>query len=292
MKKPRMTSKQIGTLAVDQVYFLLGSLSFAASINLFALPNHIAQSGFSGLSVIVHELFGLPVGMVNLALNIPLFILAFILLGWKFVSKTIWATIELSVVIDLMAKFVTWNYTQDRLLATFCCGALRGFGLALILMRGTTSGGTDIIGWLVRKRWPHISLGRAILAAESLVVLTSAWVFRDISAALYAVIMIFINTKVIDSMLYGLNNGKVFYIFSQDKAEEIARAIIDRVGRGVTLLPGKGVYTGQKREMILCVVHRGEVSPLRRLIKEMDPNSFMVMAEAQEVFGQGFAKDE
>ena len=283
-----LTAKKAGKFAVDQVYYLVGCVCFAASINLFAVPNKIAQAGVSGLAVIANQLFGFPVGMANLAFNVPLLVAALAVLGWRFVSKTLFVTLELSLVIDLMARNVSWTYTGDRLLATVICGALHGFGLALVFLRGATSGGTDIIGWLVRKRRPHISLGSIMRIAYVFVILANAAVFRDINAALYAAISVFISTKVIDSMLYGQNTGKMFYIFSQDKAEDISGEIIRRLGRGVTILPGKGMYTGEDRELILCVVHRNQVSPLRHLVKELDPNSFLVIAEAQEVFGQGF----
>ena len=292
MKKRLITPKKLGTLAVDQLCYLLGCLSFAASINMFAVPNKIAQAGVSGLAVIVNQLFGLPVGLANLAFNVPLLIAAFAVFGWRFTSKTLFVTLELSLVIDLMARFVPWTYTEDRLLATIFCGVLHGFGLALVFLRGATSGGTDIIGWLVRKRWPHISLGNIMRVAYVAVILANAAVFRDINAALYAAISVFIGTKVIDAMLYGQNTGKMFYIFSQNKAEEISREIISRLGRGVTIIPGKGMYTGEARELVLCVVHRNQVSALRGLLKEIDPKSFLVIAEAQEVFGQGFSNAE
>ena len=285
-KKP--TARQLGGLALDQAYYLVGCLSFAASVNMFALPNKIAQSGFSGMAVIAHTLFGfLPVGAVNFALNIPLLVLALIFFGWRFVSKTLWVTAELSLVIDLMARFLPFAYSGDRLLAAVFCGALRGFGTALIFMREATGGGTDIVGWLVRRRWPTISLGRVILAAEVAVVVASAVVFREIESALYAAIMLFINSRLIDTMVSGMNNGKMFYIFSQ-KAEEISKTVIERIGRGATILQGKGAFTGTRREVLLCVVHRSEVAHLRNVIKEHDPGSFIVMAEAQEVLGKGF----
>jgi len=288
----KLAAKKIGGMALDQAYFLLGCLSFAASVNMFALPNKIAQSGFSGMAVILHTLFDfLPVGAVNFALNIPLLALALIFFGWRFTSKTLWVTAELSLAIDLMARFVSWEYSGDRLLAAVLCGALRGFGTALIFMRDATGGGSDIVGWLVRRRWPAISLGRVILAAEVAVVAASAAVFREVESALYAAIMLFINSRVIDTMVSGMNNGKMFYIFSQ-KAEEISKTVIEQIGRGATILQGKGAFTGTRREVLLCVVHRNEVAHLRRVVKEHDPGSFIVMAEAQEVLGKGFDERE
>jgi uncharacterized membrane-anchored protein YitT (DUF2179 family) len=290
-KVKRSFKKQVQTFAVDQFFYLVGCVSFAISMNVFALPNKIAQSGFSGIAAILHTVTGwLPVGLSNFALNIPLLIAALVLLGWKFVSKTLWITVELSLVIDLMARFVPWVYTEDRLLAALFCGALRGFGMALIFMRGATSGGTDIIGWLVRKRWPHISLGRVIMFADAAVVAAAAYIYRDINAALYAGIMIFVFTRIIDTMLYGMNNGRLFYIFTT-RAQELAAAVISEIGRGATILEATGGFTGNRQDVLLCVIRRGQVSAMRRLIKKHDPNSFLIIAEAREIYGFGWKSE-
>jgi len=290
IKKP--TAKQVGALAMDQLYYLVGCLCNAAALMFFAVPNHVAQSGVSGIAVMLNYFFPrVPIGMANLSLNVPIVILALIFLGWRFVSKTLVVLVEFSLIVDLLPRFVTFTYTDDRLLATVIAGALYGFGTALIIMRGATSGGTEVIGRLVRKRRPDIPFGRVLMIINYSIVLGGAFAFRDPNAALYAAVMLFLCYRIIDAMLYGMNNGKVFYIFS-DRAEEIARAVIEQISRGATIIKGKGAFTGEEREMLMCVVHRNEVTPLRRLIKEYDPGSFMVVAEAQEVFGEGFGKHE
>ncbi|MDR2686198.1 MAG: YitT family protein [Oscillospiraceae bacterium] len=290
LNKP--TAKQLGALAMDQLYCLVGNCCNAAALMLFAVPNHVAQSGVSGIAVMLNYFFPrVPIGLANLALNAPIVVLALIFLGWRLVSKTLIVLVEFSLVVDLLPRFVAFTYTDDRLLATVVAGVLYGFGSALILMRGATSGGTEVIGRLIRKRRPDLPFGRVLMAINYAIVLGGAFAFRDPNAVLYAAVMLFLYSRVVDAMLYGVNNGKVFYIFS-DKAEEIARAVIEQISRGATILKGKGAVTGEEREMLLCVVHRGEVAPLRRLIKEYDPGSFMVVAEAQEVFGEGFGKHE
>lgn len=278
----------------DQVLFLLGCLFYALGVNLFAIPNHIAQSGVSGLAIISNYLLEVPVGLANLALNIPLIVLALIFLGWRFVSKTLWVILELSLALDLVAYLLEAfgprfgvPHTEDRLLAALFCGALEGLGLALVMARGASTGGTDIVGWLVRGRWPHISLGRVILAADAAVVIAGAAVFRDLNSAMYSAIMMFVSSRLLDGILYGMGNGRMFYIFCEHP-EALAKAIIEEMGRGVTILPAKGAYTGEEKEMLLCVVRRSEATPLRRLIKAHDPKSFLVIAEAQEILGYGF----
>jgi len=288
LKKP--TKKQLGAMAMDQLYCLVGCVCNAAALMIFAVPNHVAQSGVSGIAVMLNYFFPrVPIGLANLALNVPIVILALVFLGWRFVSKTLIVLVEFSAMVDLLPRFVSFTYTDDSLLATVIAGALFGFGTALILLRGATSGGTEVIGRLVRKRWPHIPFGRVLMAINYSIVLGGAFAFRDANAVLYAAVMLFLCYRIIDAMLYGMNNGKVFYIFS-DRAEEIAKAVIEQISRGATIIKGKGAFTGEEREMLMCVVHRNEVTPLRRLIKEYDPNSFMVVAEAQEVFGEGFSR--
>jgi uncharacterized membrane-anchored protein YitT (DUF2179 family) len=271
---------------------LAGCVLCAGALTIFAVPNHVAQSGVSGIAVIINLFFPVvPIGAANLALNVPIAVLGLIFLGWRFVSKTLVVLIEFSVMVDLLPRLVTFTYTDDRLLATVIAGALYGIGSALILMRGATNGGTESIGRLVRKRRPDIAFGRVLMVLNYTIMLGGAIAFGNLESVFYAAAMLFLCYRVVDGILYGMNTGKMFYIFS-DKAGEIAKAVIEQISRGATIIKGKGVFTGQEREMLMCVVHRGEVSQLRRLVKEYDPHSFMVIAEAQEVFGQGFSRHE
>ena len=290
LKKP--TARQVGAFAVDQLYCFVGCCLNAAALIMFALPNQVAQSGVSGIAVIINHFFPrIPLGMANMSLNAPLAILALIFLGWRVVSKTILVVIEFSVIVDLMPKFISFTYTQDRLLATVIAGALYGVGSALILMRGATNGGTEIIGRLVRKRRPDISFGRVLMVLNYAIMIGGAFAFGNLESVFYAAAMLFLCYRVVDAILYGMNTSRVFYIFSE-KAEEIARAVMEQISRGSTIMKGKGAFTGEEREMLLCVVQRSEVAALRRLVREHDPHGFMVIAEAQEVFGMGFKRHE
>ena len=292
MKLTKPTKQQVKTGTFDLLCILAGNIICAAALNIFIVPNQIALAGVSGIAVIVSHLFPfIPFGMANLALNLPLIILAFVKLGWRFVSKTVIAVIGFSLISDLFAAYLGYIvYTDDRLLATVFGGAIMGLGSALVLARGGTGGGTEVIGWLVRRRWPHISLGKVIFVISAMVILAGAFAFGDINSALYATIMTYIITRVIDGVLYGINNGKVLYIFSS-KAEDIARAVIDDLGRSASILPAKGAFTGEQQEMLMCVVRRNEVGALRRIVKDHDPKGFMVIAEAQEVYGMGWKKE-
>ena len=279
--------KQLRAIAVDQVYFFLGSVCWAAAVQVFVVPNKIAQGGISGIALIAHYFLKTPIGVNNLALNLPLVALALIFLGWKYVAKMLLLIIETSVVLDLLPLVLKYTYNDDKMLAALFAGVLSGFGQALILTRGASAGGMEIVGALVQKRWPQVPFGRALMVASTSVVLVSALSFGEISSAMYAAVMIFVNSRIIDSMLYGMNSGKMFYIFTS-KAEEIAQAVIAQISRGASIIPAKGAFSGEQHDMLMCVIRRSEVSRLRKLIKEHDPNSFMVIAEAQEIFGQSF----
>ena len=305
MKEKLQTLKpnkqQAKTIVFDLLYIFVGNIICAAALNIFIRPYEIPLGGFSGIAVIINHLVELiPFGVANLALNFPLLIISLVVLGWKFVSKTVIAVIGFSVISDLMAVYFTTytgaqllemlTTTDDLLLATLLGGVTMGFGAGLTLTRGASGGGTESLGWLIRRRWPHISLGKVIFIISGGVIFTSALVFGDLGALFYGVIMAFIVARVVDAVVYGINNGKVLYIFS-DEAETIAKSIIDELGRSASILPAKGAFTGEQQGMLMCVVRRNEVGSLRRIIKEHDPKSFMVIAEAQEVYGYGWKKE-
>lgn len=291
MTKPNFSSQAGKALAIDALYIIAGNIICALALVIFIVPNQIPLGGFSGVAVVINHLLPMiPFGVANLALNLPLLVISLIVLGWKFVSKTVFAVLGFSLFSDLFAAFITFSYTDDLLLATLFGGITMGFGAALTLSRGATGGGTEALGWLVRRRWPHLSLGKVIFVFSCAVIASGALAFGDFNAALYAAIMLFVHTRVVDAVLYGVNNGKVLYIFSA-KAEEIAQAVVERLGRSASMLPAKGAFTGEQQSMLMCVVRRNEVGNLRRIIKEHDPKSFMVIAEAQEIYGYGWKKE-
>lgn len=287
--RPKITKAAVKDLLIDNFFWMMGAALYAAAIQIFAIPNSIAQSGVSGLAIIVHYLFQYPIGVTNFILNIPLIILAWIFVGWKFVSKTLWTTVICSVFLDLFDYILpsSFKYTDDALLAALFCGVVSGVGLSMVYVRGSTTGGTDITARLVRLKWPHISFGRVVLAADSVVVALAAIVFKNINSALYAVIVIFISTRVIDYIMYGTGNGKMLMVFT-DKAMEISDEIISQSRRGVSIVPVQGGYTGEHKHMIICAMRSSEVSKTYKLIKKIDPEVFVIITEAGEILGKGF----
>lgn len=282
----------IKTFLIDNIYFIIGCTMYALGVNIFAIPNNIAQSGITGVAIIINFLVPkFPVGLTAFILNIPLIILAWIFIGKGFTLKTLWVTALLSGIIDVvgavMSKGYVGPYTGDKLLAAMFCGAMCGAGIALIIVRGATSGGTDVIGRLLRKIWPHLSMGRVILLCDAVIVVTAAIVFGSVDSAMYAAILIFVSSEVMDYILYGTGNGKMMYIFTK-KGTEIAKVITKQCRRGATIVSIKGGYTGEQGDLVLCAARSHEIPRIRKTVKELDPESFVVLTEANEILGKGF----
>lgn len=279
-------TKKVLDLIADNLIWIAGCFIYALAINFFNVPNQIAQGGFSGLAIVINYLTGLPVGTINLALNIPILLIALKFIGKKFVLKTLWVTVLLSVSIDLVA-LIPYEYTGDKLLASIFSGALLGAGVALVAARGSTTGGTDVLSKLLRLVFPHISYGKLVMFSDMVVIAISAIVFRSIESALYAAIVIFVSSKVIDYILYGMAKSKMLMVVT-DHADEISQALVNSSPRGVSIVPAKGAFTGQEKNMLICVLRSNEVAPAIKLIKSIDPNTFTIITEANEIIGKGF----
>ena len=268
--------------------WIVGCVLYAIGVNCFSVPNNIAQSGVTGLAVIFNHLFDLPVGTVNFALNIPLLILMLIYLGKGLFLRTLWVTVLLSTAIDVVAIFAP-EYTGDKILAALLCGLFQGAGLGLIMITGATSGGTDIVARLAHKHWPHITVGSVVLVADAVVVTAGMFVFGSIESGLYAIILIYVSTKVIDSMIYGTGNGKMLMIVTE-KADEVSKAIVTSSPRGVSIIPAVGAYTGNEKNVLICVARKHEISGIIKTVHSVDDKTFIIVSEANEILGKGFKK--
>lgn len=292
MKQTKLTESAAAEYAKEAVIWVVGCLLYATAVNGFALPNSIAQSGMTGASVILHKLFGWPIGLVGFALNIPLLILMYIFISRGSLLKTVIVSAILSGALDLM----TWLfnnripvYRGNPILAALICGVLQGAGLGIIMTTNATSGGTDIIGRLVHKAAPFISVGKVVMAADALIVIAYMTVFKSFDSGLYAIIVAFVSSRVIDALLYGMANGKMLMIFTE-KADEIANAIISSSRRGVSIIPAVGAYSRDNKNMLICVARKSEISGLLKTIKSIDSETFIIVSEANEVLGKGFRK--
>lgn len=273
---------------IDVAMFLLGSFIFAVSVNTFTSPNNVVPAGFTGVASMLNYAFNFPIGLTIIALNIPFFIWGIFLIGYKFIIKTIVATLMSSLVIDITEPFLP-KYTGDMMLACISGGLLLGIGLAFIFMRGGTTGGTELIASLLGVYLKHISIGKLILVVDMIVVLTTAFVYKSFESPMYAVIIIFVSTKIMDSMLYGtdIGTGKMMFIISS-KSEEISDRILSDLDRGVTKLKSVGGYSGIEGEVLLCAVRRQEVYKTYDIAKKIDPRVFIIVGDAGEIVGEGF----
>lgn len=282
------TGSRSKTLVLDGLFFVAGALIDAVAVNVFTAPNHIAPGGITGIGTMLNYLFQTPIGMVNMIINIPIIIWAIVEIGYKLVAKSIAAIIVFSVAIDTLA-LVLPAYDGNPFLAAIFGGVLEGIGLALVFMRGSTTGGTDMIARLLGKHFRHLSMGKLMLAVDLIVIAASALVYQKLESALYAIIAIFVSTRIIDTILYGTDsgNGKLYFIISK-KSDEIRRRILEDIDRGVTIIPIQGGYSGQDGEMLLCAVRRYEVAKINDIIHTADRDAFVIVGEAGEITGEGF----
>ena len=264
---------------------LLGCLLGGAAYPLFLTPNRIAPGGLTGVATILNSFWGVPVGMASLAMNIPLFLAGWRTMGLRFAFRSLGATVLFSLAIDLIA---VGPMTDDALLAAICGGAMSGVGFGLILRGGATTGGTDMLAKMVHHRFPTITMGMFLFAIDFCVVV-AAGLSLGSSEALYALITIFLQSKVIDVVIVGLTANKACFIMA-DGWEQITHRLLHEMDRGVTLLDARGAWSGKGRPVVLCVISRQELPQIKQIVQEEDEAAFMFVTEAFEALGEGFAR--
>lgn len=267
---------------------LVGSFILAAGFVLFITPYKIVPGGVYGISIVLHHLFGTPVGLVALAFDIPLTIIGIKVLGPRFGIKTVVGFVLTAVFVDTLTYFYGTEplVQDDPLLSSIFGGLLVGLGLGLIFKSRATSGGSDIIAMIISK-YTKLPVGQLMIAVDSAIVLVGLFAFQDWKIPLYSLIVIFITGKVIDIVLEGANYDKVLLIVS-DKTHEIREKIINDLNRGGTLLHGEGLYSNLERNIVFTVVNRRETVMLQDYINKIDPNAFVTVINANEILGNGF----
>lgn len=271
----------------------LGTLVTAYGLDAFLIPNRLAAGGVSGLATIIHYValryVSLPVGVVMLALNAGLLVVAWRARGWRYLARTVYGAVMLSVLVDFGAPFVQPLATNDPLLAALYGGAVTGLGLGIVFKAGGNTGGTDIIAQLLVRR-VSLGIGQLTLLADAFVMLLAAIAFNP-TLALYGIVAVFVSGAVIDLVQEGLAVNKAAYIIS-DMSDDVADAILNELGRGATAFRAKGLYTGSEREVIFTVVSRRELDPLKSLVRAVDPTAFVIITDVHEVLGEGFSRLE
>lgn len=284
---------------LDYLIILAGCVLYALSVVMFTAPNNIAPGGVVGISTMINYVFDyLPIGTLTLVFNIPLFLWGGLALGWKYLGRSLLGSALSSVLMDffnaLIDKGFLTAYVGDGMLVAIFGGVLCGTGLALIFYRGGSTGGTDIVSRIIHEKMPHVSQGNLILLIDALVVVSSAIVFGNVENALYAAICIFMTSKLIDTVLYGVsrNNGKLLFIVTA-KYDEVTEAIFSKIDRGVTLLNAEGGYMRDEKRVLMCAVRPQQVHRTNVLVHEIDPDAFIVSTTANAITGRGFyAYDE
>lgn len=274
-----------------------GTAIGAAGINIFLIPYKIAPGGVTGLSTIVYYLIekAIPLGILILIINIPLFIAGFIVLGKKAVVRIIYATVLFSAFIDLSGGFlmdIAKNHISvggqiDMLLFSLFGGAIMGFGLGIVYRNNTNTGGVDLLADILLKKGVHMTMGQTMFVFDAIIVTTAGIVFNNILLSMYAIVAILTFSKVVDLLLDGIAFAKGLYIIS-DKSSEIASKILSEMDRGVTGIKSVGKYTETEREMLFCVARAKQVTYIKSIIKKIDPKAFVVLTDVREVLGEGF----
>ena len=279
-------NKKIKAIAIKYLMIIVGSALFAAGFQFFLYPNSIIVGGVSGIAMIINLLTKLPVGLLTIVLNIPLFIIAWRYFGTDFIVGSLVGMLLSSVFVDLFA-LISISPTNDMLLACIIGGAVKGLGLGIVYYAGATTGGTDIIAKFIRLRFPYLNFGTVVLITDCFIIVAFAAIFNKVESAMYAVITMFVVSKVVDLVLYGIDNSSVCYIISE-KSDQLVTDITDRLHRGVTILEGEGAYSHKNKQVLLCVVKRTQIADIRKMIKSIDENAFFIITDAKNVFGKGF----
>lgn len=281
MNKERLTEllKNIGS-------DFLGSIVFAIGVTVFTTPNEIAPGGVTGIATVLHSITGLQMGTLTFLLNIPLVLLGLFVLGKKFTISTFRTLFILSVTTNLLESFLP-VYTENTLVASIFGGAAIGIGMGIIFLRGSTTGGTDILGRVLLRHFQHIPLGKILLAIDFIIVAFAGIYYGTLNAALYALISVYVTERAMDSVLYGFNETRIAYVVTE-RPLDVAKRIMDETDRGITYLNGEGGFQRDKKLVIMCAMPSRQFAKFKRIVLEVDRAAFIMVAPASNVIGEGF----
>ena len=282
------TKKEVKKFVQEALGTISGATIMAIGTSLFLLPNQLSTGGFSGIATIIYYFLNIPMGTTILALNIPLFIIAIYQLGKRFCAKSILGTIVFSIAIDIVDKLP--SLTDDRLLACIYGGIIIGLGTAIILRSNSSTGGSDLLSFIVRTYKPNIRMSNMITIIDTVIVTLNMIFFKEIEIGLYSAIAIYLMGKMIDIIFEGIYFTKLLIIVS-NMNEEIAKQVGEKIQRGTTGLFGKGMYTQENKLILMCAASRGDVARIKLIARKIDPHSFIIITNSREVVGQGFKRE-
>lgn len=274
-------------IIIQYAVITLACAVYAVGFNWCFDPNHLSVGGFTGAAQIIHYFVPqLPVGVMTLVMNIPLFILGWKKIGPHLLVASLYATAVSSVMIDVLGSLHTFA-PMDSILAVLYGGVLLGAAFGIMLLQSATTGGTELAARLLKLRFERIPIGKICLFIDTFVTVVYAIVFRDMTRALYGIVGLYVVSIVMDKVVYGGNAAKVAYIISEQH-EAVTEKLL-QLNRGVTLLNGSGAYSGEDKKVILCAFGRSQIVQVKRLVRDIDPNAFIIVYDAHEILGEGFS---
>ena len=273
------------------LFMIVGCLCYAASLGVFLIPNEIVGGGISGAASLIQIITGLPAGIFIVLINVPILIFGFRLMGWKFIIRCFITTATLGLCTELwtfLAEQTTLNQlTRNPLLAALYGGLLQGIGIGLFIKYETSSGGTELLGRITHHVMPFGSIATHVALFDGIVVIAGAFALENSENILHALILIFVSAKVSDLIVMGLTKSKMCYIITT-KAQEISEYLITHSPRGVTLINGEGMYSKQPKGILLTCIKNHQIESLKNMVKQLDQNAFLIVCDANEVYGKGF----
>lgn len=272
---------------------ILGGAVMGFALSFFLVPAKIAAGGVSGVATVLHYLFGLPVGIMVFVINIPIFIMGFVEFKGRFLMASVLGTLALSAStwifeLEFFRRFLP--VSEDIFLCSVLGGAIYGLGLGLTIRAGGTTGGTDIVSLVLKKKFPGLSVGQLIIAIDGIIIAAAGIAFKSFETVLYSAVLLFVSSYVLDTILAGVDFAKIVYIIS-DKNSEISKAIAEKIHRGSTGLSGYSYYSGKDRNVLMCVMRKFQLPAIKSIVTEIDPTAFVIVSDAKEVIGEGFRYD-
>ena len=273
-------------LAIDIVVDIVGNMLIAIGVYNFAANSGFPVAGISGIALIFYHLFGLPIGVMTVVLNIPIILLCYKLLGKEFLLRSLKTMIIAWPLMDIVAPMLP-VYSGDRMLSAICVGVFSGLGYALIYLRNSSTGGADFIIMSIRALKPHLSIGKIAFITDVVIVGLGGVLFGDTDSIIYGLILTYILSTVVDKVMYGIDAGKMTLVVT-DHSKEVAEKIDELTARGCTFLRGVGSYSGEEKMVVMCACSNKEMHKVQKAVKEVDNHAFLIMMESNEVRGEGF----
>ncbi len=280
-----LRKKKFGDAIINLLGVAIGSFIYACGISLFLDPNNLAPGGASGLAIVLNRICNIETGTLYFIINVPIMVIGLWKYGVRFIASTFFSILLNSIFTNRLAKLGA--LTDDIFIATMAGSVLVGVGVAIVFKSKATTGGTDIIVKVLHDKYKHIKTGVIFLLTDIVIVAFSGLVFKDINIIMYALVSVFVQGKVLDIVLYGGDEAKLFYIIS-DNPDAISERIMKDIDITVTFLKGKGAYTGKEKQVILCVARKQQGPAIEEIVKAEDKDAFMIISSANEIYGEGY----